>query len=1170
MFHQSRRPALLFLALLFLWGASLYGQSSTGEVNGTVTDPGSATLAGAVVTLINLDTQIVRSTRTNGKGDYTFINLPPGHYSLKFSSSGFRDVSVPDFTIAVDQTFTQAVKLQVGGATETVTVSGESAELLQRSSAELGTVIEERVVHDLPLNGRNFTELLTLTPGVTEVSTAQGSGVGTQDAGISAIPNSAFAKPSLHGQQNRSTLYYLDGVTNTDLRGPVYGVLPMIDAMEQFKVQSHDKAEAGGVVGGVVNIASKSGTNKWHGSAFEFLRNNFFDARDPFKDVSNSGPAPFHQNEFGATLGGPILHDRTFFFASYEGWRYSNPSQNFTTVPTAAELTGDFTNSVNPNLIYNPYSTVPSGTKFVRSRFMCDASGNPIVPNANGTQTGGTACQKVPSQLFSTFMSGLLTKFIRAPNYSYPGSTINYSEDRPNTDNANSYQIKVDHHLSAKSNIWARFTNMYVKDYQSVTGTIEQAPSLYHAYDWGAGYTRLLTSRLVLDGEVGILLKPYVFNSATVPDAIATIQGLGIADAAAWGGLYTQLAAPYFTSSLGSQGDSIRKNPTWTASSNLSWLIGSHNAKIGIMYTNVQRVQQNLSQQFSYGVGPTQYPNTTSTITSVGGNILASSLLGLPSSYSAKLPKYDQDDFSLGMWSGFIEDEWKLSSRLTMTYGLRYDYLTVPKTLDGRISDQLDLFGQQLTIGEASIPDCANVNQNPCFPGAGFAAVPHNDHINFAGFHKSFLAPKSSQFQPRLGLAYQFRPTLVIRAAYGLYWDALPARSQYAQNQLEAAYWPWATGFTGNANTIGGAIQPLSSIEGHFPNPVTSASPWTIGGYYDDPHFKPAYSNQWNLELQQQIGARSMFSIAYVGSSDGNLDYTGNANAARVASPIGTARSAEDQYRAIPWMVSNLHWGSSSGRSNYNALETRFMGQPSLGLRTILSFTWGKSLDDSSGYFAAENGIGGGSAVQNYFDPRSNRSVSSYNIKETVSFATVWDIPTGRGKAHFNHGIGAALMGNWQTNNVLRARTGQPFNLTTNGGDVANIEGSINTLSGYSRPDLAPGVNIYPDHKTVGQWFNPAAFTIPAGHFGNFSRNVMTGGPVWGDDLSMFKKIPFGERFQAQFRFEAFNVFNVQSLSPPGAGSSNEVNIGLTSGVGAISKVALNPRQLQFGIRLLF
>ena len=1101
----------------------------------------------------------------------------------------------------MNQTFSQAVKLPVGSATESVEVSANAAELLQRSSSELGTVIQADVVQDMPLNGRNFTELLILTPGATPVSTAQGSGVTTQDAGMSGVPNSVLVKPALHGQQNRSTLYYLDAVTNTDLRGPVYGVLPMLDATQQFKVQSHnEKVEFGGVVGGVVNMVSRAGTNAFHGSAFEFIRNNYFDARDPFKDEFNSGPAPFHQNQFGGTLFGPLIRNRTFFAVSYEGWRFSQPPQTFGYVPTAAELGGDFTNNItyqanNADLIYNPYSTV--GTK-TRSQFTCDASGNPITPNTNGTQTGGTPCMKIPSQLVNTTMSGIMKAFLLAPNFA--GSTVpgqvgtNFEENRPHIDNNNEFQVKVDHQISSRDNVWIRFTNMYVTDLAPVTGTIEYAPSWYHGYDWGVGYTRVLTQHMIYDAQAGLLLKPYTFNQNTVMSTgYQQIQKLGIADASEWGGLYFALAAPYITSPIGTEANSLRKNPTWSASTDLSYIFGKHNAKVGLQFTNVQRVQENTYQDFSYSTQQTENP-ANSTVSAETGNIVASALLGLPSSYSGQLPTYGEDDFSFQFWSGFLEDEWRVMPKLTINYGVRYDYLTVPKILNGRISGQLDLTKQEYTIGSATVPNCGTPAVNPCIPGTtGISGLTHGSNIQYAGFNKYFLAPKASEFEPRVGLAYQLRDDLVLRGGWGLFYDALPARSQYAQNELDAAYWPWATGFSGNANAVGSANTSINAIEGSFPSPVTSSNPWGIGGYYDDPHFRPAYANEWNIELQQQLDKFTSLSIAYVGSSDVHNDYTGYANAAPFASAPTVARATVDTYRPIPWAISSLHWGASSGHSSYNALETRIMRQATRQLRMILSYTWGKSLDNSSGYFGAENGIGGGSAVQNYWDPRSNRGVSSFDIGEYVSLASLWELPFGHGKKYLQHGALAYIVGDWQMNTLLQARSGQPYNLTVNG-DVANIEGSLNSISGYARPDVNPGVNITPAHRGVSEWFNPQAFLIPGGTvacsggicppnigytapygFGTYPRNALFGGPVWYADCSMFKLIPIHDQIDMQLRFEAFNVFNVQSLSPPGAGNSNQVLISGngtsgSSGAGAISSVAYNPRQLQFGVRLTF
>ncbi len=258
---SMRTAVLVLLAAPAVPASRSWGQSATGEVNGVVTDETGSVVPAASVRLVNRATQVGSQAVTNPRGRYVFVNVKPAAYVLAVELEGFKKVQTAPFDVGVNQTVTQPMKLALGTVSETVEVKGE-AEMLQQSSSELGTVITERAVRDLPLNGRNFTQLLTLTPGATPVSTAQGSSVGFQDAGISAIPGSAFAKPSLHGQENRSTLYFLDGIINTDLRGPVYGFLPIVDLTDEFKVQSHnDKAEYGGVVGGIVNMTSKSGAN---------------------------------------------------------------------------------------------------------------------------------------------------------------------------------------------------------------------------------------------------------------------------------------------------------------------------------------------------------------------------------------------------------------------------------------------------------------------------------------------------------------------------------------------------------------------------------------------------------------------------------------------------------------------------------------------------------------------------------------------------------------------------------------------------------------------------------------------------------------------------------------------------------------------------------------------
>src|SRR3989442_946242 len=359
--------ATVSLLLTLDSGVALKAQTATGEVNGTVTDPNGAAVPGAMVKLINQATKGESEATANQSGYFTFVSLKPASYTLMVETKGFKKSLTNAFALGVSETVTQNVKLSVGEMSEVVEVTAGS-ELVQSSSSELGSVINERTVEDLPLNGRNFTQLLTLTPGVTPVSTSQNRSIGGVEGNV-GIPGSGFVDPSFHGQENRSKLYFFDGIINTNIRGPTYIVLPNVDLVQEFKVVGHDaKAEFGGATGGVVNMVSKSGGNKFHGSAFEYVRNDAFDARNTFNDNTRSKPAPFRQNQFGAILSGPIFKDKTFFSGGYDGWRYSQPGSALSWAPTAAEIAGDFSASTGARVkqIFNPYSTRTVGAALVR------------------------------------------------------------------------------------------------------------------------------------------------------------------------------------------------------------------------------------------------------------------------------------------------------------------------------------------------------------------------------------------------------------------------------------------------------------------------------------------------------------------------------------------------------------------------------------------------------------------------------------------------------------------------------------------------------------------------------------------------------------------------------------------------------------------------------------
>src|SRR5204863_2638341 len=450
-------------------------QTASGEVNGTVTDKSGGFVAGAAVRLSNLATKIDDRAATNSDGYFVFINVKPGTYILGVEAKGFKTTEVSTFEVGVNQTVTQAVRLEVGAVNERVVVNAEAA-MLEASTSELGTVIPDRAVSDLPLNGRNFTQLLSLTPGVTPVSTAQNKSIGCCEGNV-GIPGSGFSDASFHGQQNRSKFYFFDGIINTNVRGPTYIVIPNIDLIQEFKVVGHDaKTEFGGAAGGVVNMVSKSGGNSFHGSAFEYIRNDALDARNSF-DVCTTArcapgqgvpkkPLPFRQNQFGAILTGPVIKNRTFFSFGYDGWRYSQPSLGLSYVPTAAEINGDFSNfKVRTNQIFNPYSTRQVGSGLVRDPFRCDSAGNPLSVNAQNRQdqSVGSPCNKLPAALIFKPMQQFFQTYSALPNLSAAGNvTQDFAQGRPTINDANGLQIRIDHRFRDSDNVFFRFTQQNV------------------------------------------------------------------------------------------------------------------------------------------------------------------------------------------------------------------------------------------------------------------------------------------------------------------------------------------------------------------------------------------------------------------------------------------------------------------------------------------------------------------------------------------------------------------------------------------------------------------------------------------------------------------------------------------------------------------------------------
>src|SRR5437868_6775543 len=449
------RILLSLIGLLVLAALSALAQLSTSSLNGVVRDPTGAVVPNASVVLRNSDTGVEHRTATNGTGTYVFSDINPGRYTLKVTAPSFSTKQVSDFVLAVNQTATIDVSLAAGAQTEVISVEA-TTEQLQVSTAELGTVIATKQVNDLPLNGRNFTQLLSLTPGVSPISVSQNN-MGGRTGGFAApiSEGAAFSFPSINGATNRSNYFLTDGMNNFAAFLSTYAVPPIVDAIQEFKVVSHtDSSEFGSVLGGVVNVVTKSGTNRYHGSAWEYMRNSAFDSREHFLPLDQRKPL-FHQNQFGGAVGGPIpiggLKQNTFFYFAYQGFRYSQPIGANILVPTAAQLSGDFSALCtagfngsgicnNPaQQIYNPFTTTPSGSTFTRQPF----AGNII-----------------PSNLINPGLVGFVQSVYPQAGPYNPATNSNAFDGDPNTQHQNEFTGRLDHNFGQKDSVWFRWSQI--------------------------------------------------------------------------------------------------------------------------------------------------------------------------------------------------------------------------------------------------------------------------------------------------------------------------------------------------------------------------------------------------------------------------------------------------------------------------------------------------------------------------------------------------------------------------------------------------------------------------------------------------------------------------------------------------------------------------------------
>jgi hypothetical protein len=1102
-------------------------------------------MPGATVTLLDVQTGLSRTAVTNSSGQYLFPLVAPGEYKLSVGKPGFSTEANPPFRLDVNQNVTQDFMLKVGNASDTVTVSSDTG-LVDATSATLGSVIETRTVEDLPLNGRSFTSLLTLAPGINPINYSQNGGTsyGTNQ-NAAGIPGAAFVYPAAQGQWNRENIYYLDGIIDTGGLSSTYDVPPIIDAIQEFKIQSHnDNAEYGGVLGGVVNIVSKSGTNKYHGSGWEYFRNQDLDARNPFSDFDTNGNPykyPFHQNEYGGTLGGPVRipklyngKDKTFFFAAYEGWKYTKPASSTYISPTTAELNGDFTNaSAQPYVLYNPYTTAGSAATGYTRQILSDG-------------------HHVPTAMIDTTMQQFLKAFADTPNIAGAAAgSANTRLNNPITDDANELNFRVDQNFGSKTTLWARYSSLDGVNTTWSTSHVKNTSGADNR-NYGGGVIHTFTPHLVLDATVG-------FSGRW--NALVTGQPVGVSDAAL--ALYAGITAIYGNpqmrldsgvyASEGGLGPIGSISHELNFSVNTTWIKGKHQIRFGFEEQIPQLNQGTAGARggadyFDFSSGETGNPATcpANTVCPSTGNALASALLGIPQ--DATLQSLNNGSRVVAP-SAYIQDTWKPTPKLTINAGLRWDGESSPHLLNGTAASMLDPNTGNWIISGGKLPPACNASAGvyaPCIPANATNAA----HVTAAANPNLGPDPIYTNIGPRFGIAYKVTPTLVVSGGYGMIYDNVTGGIQSIRDRL--FNWPYNSAQNPVFNNTGQPIQTMSAVVPGLStiNSLPASTPFSGLGWYYDPHLKNHYSHQWNAEVQKQFTSSLVASVAYVGSVDRHLPVWGKDN--NSPNPGGAGLD-----RPFPWAQTALE-GTSRGTSSFNAMEARVDKHLTHGISFGTGLTWSKAMDNGAGgLYAAETGPQGMADFQIYNNINVNRGESANSLKFIYYGWGLAELPFGKGRAFLTHGVGSAILGGWQVNTNISAHSGAPLGMSAFGVDLANIGDTLWFFGGI-RANQSGSAAV--SHPTKSKWFNPAVFTAPSGTYGNAGR-VSAFTPSFAQvDFSLMKGFMIKDKVNIQFRPEFLNVFNIQNYGTPGT------TVGAGMGViGGLASGAL-PRQIQLSV----
>lgn len=1195
---QRIRIAILFM-LAIPWTCvvnNAAAQSSSAGVNGVVTDPNGAVVAGAKVLLRNVATNVERDAVSNGSGNYFFAEVPPARYTLTFVATGFESETIAAFDVGVAQVVTLNAALKVGNVQQSVTVAAVNTEV-ESSTAQLGTVIGTQAVNDLPLDGRNFTQLLDLTPGVTPISTGQNSSA----SNTLVVQSANYSFPSINGAYNRSTLYMVDGMNDNNSWYNTYAVPPIIDTVQEFKINSHSDPQYGGVIGGVVNISSKAGTNNYHGSAWEFVRANSFDANPYFL-----APPSYHLNTYGGQMGGPILvphlyngRNRTFLEVGFEGTHFAKASGTPILIPTAAQL-GETTYGKAPSLPYADFSSTSTGvsgncTAGATSQGACQlydptVGGNSLAAPYRPAYAGN----QVPVSEFNANAIAFINAVFGATpptNVGYSQTIYNQEITAPLRQTTYNYTGRIDQHLGTRDFIFFRYAGAQSNVTQPSTVPTLFSSTTIPAQQYGVSWNHVFSPTTSMQVQYA---RSHVEDDAVTQFNNHNMWQLygcstDMCDDFVGGAavLVTQSVTNGFSAGeANSPSSNLASIHEWSGS--IIKILGNHQFQAGGGWD-----EDNYTAELRQGtVGFTGAstgnfagnPNSTVAasnpkgISAQSGFGLLDFLLDYPNNENKRNVLLTERAGGIG--SIYIQDSWKMNPRLTLNYGLRYDRSVIPAYgteaslgLQGSIETGDFDFTNGNYIVQQLPPLCSVRGHAPCLPSATLPA-----HVVVAQGGRIMHGSKAN-FGPRFGFAYRVNNGLSVRGGYGIFWDNWSALIQMPQNYQGS--WPdTGTLQINNTNTPGtpytSAQNPFAQNGGNLP----AATPFTSSNvnYMVSPYWKNPYSEQFNFGLEKALWFRSILAVNYVGSATHRMDVGGYYNtgtpcgAGCTYASFATRVTAGVGGQPFPYTVPEKSWDHAGANGSYNALQATFQRFFGSGLGYLVSYTWSKTLDEGGdGFFGVEGGV-----PEDPYNPKASRGPASFNIPQMLVANFVYELPFGTGR-QFNTGNRFAdyIVGNWQINGIVTGRSGQNFNLVS-AGDIAET-GNASTYERANRvgnPYQSGTISGNPGctspagpTKSRAQWFNPCSFETPApGTLGANGRNNLQTQTFWNLDSSVSREFPLHEDLRLSIKVEAFNTLNHPVLNTPGATTTT------TSSLGVVTSVATGNanRILQFSARIAF